>query len=204
MKQGLVELFYKEVTGSAATDKRVGFLTEVAPILTEFPDDPLEPPSSGAVSLSIACGKNYYESMAAAIGMFGDNHFVFGNVIKYLESPSSWFGDTPGIGHPVYKSVDPRAKKIKEIGDKYFSTCYGLRVIESEAERLGVCVNMAGALAPYLRVAGFEKHNADSFPLMCRMIGLSKIYNNIKEGGGIKLQSSSNIFKEASKLCSKS
>lgn len=211
MKESFIEFYCKELLGFKPREEYIGFLNDIVPIISEFPGDPVEPPSSGVIPLAVSCNKNYYECMAAGINMFGDNHFVFSEVCEFImraghgeaHGNSIIGGRIPGLGHPVYDNEDPRAGKIVGCWLNHDHTFpYSFQFIRSKAFDLNLCLNMAGALTPFLMTIGFTKYNIDSFPLLCRTIGMSKIYNKLKLSGSIKLGPSKKSIEKASLICS--
>jgi len=208
MKSDFVRSFYEEVTGKEIESLAYQFLNDVAELLIEYPEDPLEPPSSAMIPLSLSCGKNYYESVAAAVNTFGENHFVFSNVYDYLSLERSWEwrGKIPGLGHPVYthKNPDPRVIKVKKLGIKWFDWDINYGKMASLSNSWKLPINLAGAVTPFLMRCGFTRNNIDSFPLICRMVGLTKIYKTLADSGQIKLGPSQKILRRAKRICSKS
>ena len=128
-------------------------------------------------------------------------NFVFGDVYDLIMTGRTE-GHLPGFGHPTYKKEDPRVQIIENYWLGELPLFY--QHMKDLSEDTGLSLNMAGALTPFLMEIGFKRHNIDSFPLMCRMIGLTKIYNNIKTNGGIKLGPGIGSIRKAQDICSKS
>jgi citrate synthase len=84
----------------------------------------------------------------------------------------------PGIGHPLHKTADPRAKRLFDIADE---EGYGgryvalMRLIAQEAERaLGraLPINATGAIGAVMSELGLPWHDCRAVGLMARTIGV--------------------------------
>ena len=114
----LTSLIFKELTGKEILPAQEAFLDEVALIVADFKYDLLEPPSSASVALSVACKKDLYQTLSNSMGLWGDNHFVFSEVVRQWRT-----GDYPefiaGMGHPKFKVGDPRTVEIERLAAKH-------------------------------------------------------------------------------------
>ena len=190
----LTSLIFKELTGKEILPNQEAFLDEVALVVADFKYDLLEPPSSASVALSIACQKNLYQTLSNSMGLWGDNHFVFSDVVRQWRT-----GDYPefiaGIGHPKFKGSDPRTTEIEKLASQHNLTFPSLGSFKEMAEHKKLHVNLAGCLGLILFDMGFTEDNVDFFPMMWRFLGLTKLYGFLK--GEIKLGSGIDCIKEA-------
>jgi hypothetical protein len=186
--KSLTSLIFKELTGKEILPVQEAFLDEVAPIVADFKFDLLEPPSSASVALSVACKKDLYQTLSNSMGLWGNNHFVFSDVVRQWRT-----GDYPeiiaGMGHPKFKEGDPRTVEIERLVAKHDLVFPSLVPFKEFASRKGLCVNLAGCLGIILHDMGFTEDNVDFFPMIWRFLGLTKLYgflnNEIKLGSGI-------------------
>jgi len=184
----LTSLIFKELTGKEILPAQETFLDEVAPIVVDFKYDLLEPPSSASVALSVACKKDLYQTLSNSMGLWGDNHFIFSDVVRQWHT-----GDYPdciaGMGHPKFKGGDPRAIEIEQLAVKHNVALSSLASFKKFAEQRGLHVNLAGCLGMILWDMGFREDNVDFFPIVWRFVGLTKLYcflnDEIKLGSGI-------------------
>jgi hypothetical protein len=192
--KSLTSLIFKELTGREILPDQEAFLDKVAIIVADFKYDLLEPPSSASIALSVACKKNLYQSLSNSMGLWGDNHFVFSDVVRQWRT-----GDYPefiaGIGHPKFKGCDPRVTEIERLVDEYNLILPSLGSFKELAERKGLPVNLAGCLGLILFDMGFTEDNVDFFPMTWRLLGLTKLYGFLN--GEIKLGSGIDCIKEA-------
>ncbi len=186
--KSLTSLIFKELTGKDISPDQESFLDEVAPIVADFKYDLLEPPSSASVALSVSCKKDLYQTLSNSMGLWGDNHFVFSDVVRQWRS-----GDYPeliaGMGHPKFKNGDPRVVEIERLATKHNLSFPSLGSFKEFATYRGLHVNLAGCLGTILCDMGFTEDNVDFFPMIWRFLGLTKLYgflnNKIKLGSGI-------------------
>lgn len=184
----LTSLIFKELTGKEILPAQEVFLDEVAPIVSDFKYDLLEPPSSTSVALSVACKKDLYQTLSNSMSLWGNNHFVFSDVVRQWRT-----GDYPeliaGMGHPKFKEGDPRVVEIERLGARHNLIFPSLGSFKEFAEHEGLYVNLAGCLGVILYDMGFTEDNVDFFPMIWRFLGLTKLYgflnNEIKLGSGI-------------------
>jgi len=184
----LTSSIFKELTGKEILPAQEAFLDEVAPIVADFKYDLLEPPSSASVALSVACQKNLYQTLSNSMGLWGDNHFVFSDVVRQWRT-----GDYPeliaGMGHPKFKGGDPRTVEIERLAVKHNVSLSSLGSFKEFGVQRGLHVNLAGCLGMILWDMGFTEDNVDFFPMTWRLLGLTKLYgflnNEIKLGSGI-------------------
>jgi|ETNmetMinimDraft_30_1059905.scaffolds.fasta_scaffold12142_2 citrate synthase len=184
----LTHLIFHELLGKDPSPKEESFLDEAAPIVADFKHDFLEPPSSTSVALSVACGKNLYETLSNSMGLWGSNHFVFSKVVRQWRT-----GEYPeriaGMGHPKFKGPDPRSVEIEHLALKYNISTRSLSSFKEFANEKQLNVNLAGCLGLILWDMGFTEENVDFFPMIWRLVGLTKLYGflngEIKLGAGI-------------------
>ena len=184
----LTSLIFKELTGKEILPAQEAFLDEVAPIVADFKYDLLEPPSSTSVALSVACKKDLYQTLSNSMSLWGDNHFVFSDVVRQWRT-----GDYPefiaGMGHPKFKEGDPRVVEIERLAAQHNLIFPSLGSFKEFAAHKGLYVNLAGCLGVILYDMGFTEDNVDFFPMIWRFLGLTKLYgflnNEIKLGSGI-------------------
>ena len=190
----LTSLIFKELTGKEILPAQEAFLDEVAPIVADFKYDLLEPPSSTSVALSVACKKDLYQTLSNSMGLWGDNHFVFSDVVRQWRT-----GDYPeliaGMGHPKFKGADPRVVEIERLGVKHKLTFSSLVSFKEFAAHKSLYVNLAGCLGVILYDMGFTEDNVDFFPMIWRFLGLTKLYGFLNDE--IKLGSGIDCIKEA-------
>jgi len=192
--KSLTSLIFKELTGKEILPDQEAFLDEVALIVADFKYDLLEPPSSASVALSIACQKNLYQTLSNSMGLWGDNHFVFSDVVRQWRT-----GDYPefiaGMGHPKFKESDPRVTEIERLADQHNLLFPSLRPFKEMAAHKRLHVNLAGCLGVILFDMGFTEDNVDFFPMVWRFLGLTKLYGFLNDE--IKLGSGIDCIKEA-------
>lgn len=192
--KSLTSLIFKELTGKEILPDQEAFLDEVALIVADFKYDLLEPPSSASVALSIACQKNLYQTLSNSMGLWGDNHFVFSDVVRQWRT-----GDYPefiaGIGHPKFKGGDPRVIEIERLVGQHNLAFPSLGPFKEMAAHKRLHVNLAGCLGVILFDMGFTEDNVDFFPMIWRFLGLTKLYGFLN--GEIKLGSGIECIKEA-------
>ena len=184
----LTSLIFKELTGKEILPAQEAFLDEVAPIVADFKYDLLEPPSSTSVALSVACKKDLYQTLSNSMSLWGNNHFVFSDVVRQWRT-----GDYPeliaGMGHPKFKEGDPRTVEIEQLAAKHNLIFPSLGSFKELAAHKRLYVNLAGCLGVILYDMGFREDNVDFFPMIWRFLGLTKLYgflnNEIKLGSGI-------------------
>ena len=190
----LTSLIFKELTGKEILPAQEAFLDEVALIVADFKYDLLEPPSSASVALSVACKKDLYQTLSNSMGLWGDNHFVFSEVVRQWRT-----GDYPefiaGMGHPKFKVGDPRTVEIERLAAKHNLVLPSLVSFKEFAALRGLYVNLAGCLGMILWDMGFTEDNVDFFPMVWRFLGLTKLYGFLN--GEIKLGSGIDCMKEA-------
>jgi len=190
----LTSLIFKELTGKEILPEQEAFLDEVAPIVADFKYDLLEPPSSASVALSVACKKDLYQTLSNSMGLWGDNHFVFSDVVRQWRT-----GDYPervaGMGHPKFKGGDPRTAEIERLAAKHNVALPSLAPFKEFAVLRGLHVNLAGCLGIILWDMGFTEDNVDFFPMVWRFLGLTKLYGFLNDE--IKLGSGIDCIKEA-------
>jgi len=190
----LTSLIFKELTGKDILPEQEAFLDEVAPIVADFKYDLLEPPSSTSVALSVACKKDLYQTLSNSMSLWGNNHFVFSDVVRQWRT-----GDYPaliaGMGHPKFKEGDPRVVEIERLATQHNLIFPSLGSFKEFAGHKGLYVNLAGCLGVILYDMGFKEDNVDFFPMVWRFLGLTKLYGFLNDE--IKLGSGINCIKEA-------
>ena len=190
-------LVFKGLTGQEILSNQESFLDEAALLVIDFKEDLLEPPSSTAVALSVACGKNLYQTLANSMGLWGGNHFVFSEVLRQWRS-----GNYPkriaGMGHPKFKGTDPRAVAIEKLALKHELHTPSLNSFKKLAHKRNLNINLAGCLGIILGDMGFNEDNVDFFPMIWRLLGLSKLYGTLNNK--IKLQSGPKCIEEAYRI----
>ncbi len=184
----LTSLIFNELLGRDPLPNEELFLNEVAPLVADFKHDFLEPPSSTSVVLSVACNKNLYQTLSNSIGLWGDNHFIFSKVVHQW-STGEYSSRIAGLGHPKFKGPDPRAVEIEQLAAKHKIAIHSLASFKELAHQKGLHVNLAGCLGLVLWDMGFTKDNVDFFPMIWRLLGLTKLYGflngEIPLGAGI-------------------
>jgi len=190
----LTSLIFKELTGKDILPAQEAFLDEVAPIVADFKYDLLEPPSSTSVALSVACKKDLYQTLSNSMSLWGNNHFVFSDVVRQWRT-----GDYPeliaGMGHPKFKEGDPRVVEIERLATQHNLIFPSLGSFKELAGHKGLYVNLAGCLGVILYDMGFKEDNVDFFPMVWRFLGLTKLYGFLNDE--IKLGSGIDCIKEA-------
>ena len=185
----LTSLIFHELVGKDPLPSQEALLDAVAPIVADFKHDFLEPPSSTSVALSVSCNKNLYETLTNSMGLWGDNHFIFSKVLHEWST-----GDYPerisGMGHPKFKGPDPRSVEIERLAIQHGVSTVSLNSFKEFAHQKHLHVNLAGCLALILGDMGFTKNNVDFFPMVWRLLGLTKLYGflngEIPLGSGIE------------------
>lgn len=166
----------------------------------EFSDDPIEPPSSQICLLTASCDQKLPQALSSAINSFGEVHFPFRNVCEhikrcYIKSYRYSNAKIPGFGHPKYKNGDPRVKKLLILCEKIKYNSYSLPFMLEIAKDYHLKLNFAGFLTCILMDCGCDEHNIEAFPIICRTIGLTKVYRTAKLKR-IKFQSGYDVIKE--------
>lgn len=141
----------------------------------------LEPPSSMVTLMTAICGNKYPQVISSSINCFGQKHFCFEDVAEAIEKKYKDYNYYPGFGHPLYKENDPRVVKCLEfIKIKKYEGKFVQQITEfSNKQKL--CLNIAGLITAFLMDLGFTKYNISYFPIIIRMIGMTKIYEKAKK-----------------------
>jgi citrate synthase len=81
-------------------------------------------------------------------------------------------GKVPGFGHPVHKSVDPRAERILELADERGVS--GAYVARARAfhEAVGLTMNVSLPIAAVLLDLGFPPASVQAVPILARTASL--------------------------------
>ena len=161
----------------------------------EFSDDPIEPPSSQICLLAASCDQKLPQALSSAINSFGEVHFPFRDVCKYLTNSQYRGEKVPGFGHPKYKKGDPRVDRLLKLCEKVKYKSSNLLFLIKQGKRLYLKLNFAGFLTCILMDCGCDEHNIEAFPIICRTIGLTKVYRTAKLKC-IKFQSGYDVIKE--------
>lgn len=123
----------------------------------------------------LAIGTRHGGAIAGSAQLLASSEKAAGIVRRYLKNKTP----LPGLGHRVYKDVDPRAEAIFNVAKKlkfknqYFKKAYQ---IEKEFEKQkGICIplNIDGAMAAGLLELGFDPRLSEAFFLLSRFIGMA-------------------------------
>jgi hypothetical protein len=162
----------------------------------EFSDDPIEPPSSQICLLAASCNQKLPQALSSSINSFGEVHFPFRNVYEYIQYGTPHVGyKIPGFGHPKYKNGDPRVKRLLSLCKKIKYNSLNLLTMLETSENICLDLNFAGFLTCILIDCGCDEHNIEAFPIICRTIGLTKVYRTAKLKC-IKFQSGYDVIKK--------
>jgi citrate synthase len=195
----MIDFIFEKLTGKIPNKKQKLVLQKLFEEMWTFEEE-LEPPTSYVALLGASCGVGYHQAMASAINLFGEKHGPIGKAVAYIGrfrfhsafilEGSSFYG----FGHPKYKKQDPRTVRMvkfcKSIGytNEYIKDCL------ADEKRNNRCLNIGGFMACVLLDCGCTPENADYFPLIARMLGLSKIYEKAKKKK-IKLGDARKMYK---------
>lgn len=179
-------------------DKKIRILELAYDIFRTFGPDEAEPPSSAICLMMTACGQKLPQVLASSINSFGETHFCFSEVYKYIRNKdhcNMWPGNIPGLGHPKFKNEDPRVKYLIEYCEKVEYKNTNLNFMAKQSKDKNLCLNFAGFLTCILIDCGFDEHNIDLVPMIWRMVGLTNMHQKAKLAG-VKFQSSYGILEE--------
>lgn len=199
-----MEKLLKAILGSNSRldEKKLEVLNEAFDIFMNFNEGETEPPSSAICLMMTSCGHKLPQVLASSINSFGESHFCFSDVCKYIDfvrSNNLWFGVVPGIGHPKYKDLDPRVAYLIDFCNKIEYTVPLLSKMVKIAKARKLCLNFAGFITCVLIDCGFDEYNIDLVPIIWRMVGLTNMHRTAKLGG-LKLNSSYGVLEEYKKI----
>lgn len=199
-----MEKLLKAILGSNSRldEKKLKVLNEAFDLFMNFDEAETEPPSSAICLMMTSCGHKLPQVLASSINSFGESHFCFSQVCRFIdfyEADIHWPGLIPGFGHPKYKDNDPRVSYLVKFCNqiKYIPTNLPNMIRISEAKKL--VLNFAGFITCVLRDCGFDEHNIDLVPMIWRMVGLTNMHRTAKLGG-LKLNSSYGVLEEYKKI----
>ncbi len=157
-------------------------------VLSSCIDHGIGNPSTVAARTVQSGGNSMNTSVAAGISALGEKH---GGAIeecmellqseasaeKIVEEKLEKSEKIPGLGHKVYKDEDPRAQKMlektEELGLKREFTEKMLEVQRVfEEEKIGLVLNVDGAIAGIMSDLGFEPELGKGFFIIARTPGL--------------------------------
>ncbi len=184
-------LVYSTLTKNEPTKEILKFLNELCKILVDFEANPIEPPSSCVVAVTANCGASFTQAASAGLNCITDKHFLFSSICDFIEKnherrPIDVFKEfknkglkLPGFGHPSIKGEDDRVLKVIEMAKKLKSNNSKLSFMVILGRQVDADLNIGGAATAALLDMGFDKNGVIYFPLMARMFGWLKIYQEL-------------------------
>jgi len=191
-----LDCFFKKLTGKNISLQQKLLLETAFNEFYDFEEDVIEPPSSHVAMLSSACGIKLPQVLSSTINTFGKYHFCFSDAAEFIlnnyTTDKKYF---PGFGHPKYKKFDPRVKNLLSKTKKLNYTNQYLDTSLKFSKENKILLNFSGFIVCVLLDCGCNIYNIDLFPIVCRTVGLTKIYEkvNLKK---IKFASSYEIVKK--------
>jgi citrate synthase len=173
----------------------------------EFTREPIEPPSSCVVALAANSGASFPNAAAAGLSCISDKHLLINEISSFIEenyqdSPGNVYyanrgRKLPGFGHPSIKGEDERVRflmnSFRDLSGprtRFFLTLERLL----GARKNSVHMNIGGAMSCLLLDVGIPKECVLYFPLVGRMFGWLKIFN--ETNSNFDKVTPSNIFVE--------
>ena len=157
-------------------------------VLSSSIDHGIGNPSTVAARTVQSGGNSMNTSVAAGISALGDKHGgAIEECMELLQSDSSAEKiveekleneeKIPGLGHKVYNKEDPRAKKILEKSeDLGLKGAFTEKMLEIQQvfrqEKIGLVLNVDGAIAGVMSDLGFEPELGKGFFIIARTPGL--------------------------------
>lgn len=176
-----LQSYFLKLTGHKICAKQEKILNCIFEELYTFKDDELEPPSSQVAVLTSACGQSLPQVLANSINCFGVYHGCFSDALEFiLKNYKTEKNYYPGFGHPKYKENDPRVDTCLELVNKINYESLNINNSLKFAHDTGLPLNLGGFTACILLDCGCSVHNADLFPIICRSLGFTKIYEHSK------------------------
>jgi len=155
----------------------------------EFTEEPIEPPSSCVVALAANSGASFPNAAASGLNCISDKHLLINEIADFIEeNHQDTAGNVyyahyglrlPGFGHPSIKGEDERVRFLMSS----FRDMFGPRtefLIDLE-ELVPVNMNIGGAMSCLLLDAGIPKEYILYFPLIGRLFGWLKIFNQTNQ-----------------------
>lgn len=175
-----LENFFQELTGKKISSKQKILLEAAFLEFFDFQEDKIEPPSSHVAMLSSACGMKLPQVLSSTINTFGKYHFCFSDAAEFIlhnyYTTKKYF---PGFGHSKYKKYDPRVKRLLSKANKLnYTNQYLISSLEF-SKKNKILLNFSGFIVCVLLDCGCNIYNIDLFPIVCRMVGLTKIYEKV-------------------------
>lgn len=188
--------FFLALNGIEITEKQSLLLLKSFEQFYTFFEDDIEPPSSSVALLTASCGMKFPQVLANSINCFGEKHFCFSDAAKLiLDDYRVQNKKYPGFGHPKYKKEDPRVSALLQYAKDIKYNSVNLKSSVEFAQKIKLCLNFAGFIACVLLDCGCTVHTVDVFPIICRTVGIAKIYQRSFEYG-IKFDSAYEIVKK--------
>lgn len=176
------ESVFYELNDVHITNEQNKILEYLAKELFTFQDDEIEPPSSVIALHATACGQKLPQVLSSTINVFGVHHACFSDICKFILNDFKTNDKIyPGFGHPRYKNSDPRVDKVL---DKINELNYKSTNIQKACDfshSVGLPLNIAGLTTCILLDCGCNIYNIDLFFILCRSVGLTKIYQKTNE-----------------------
>lgn len=190
MNKDFIDIITLNLIDKTISKKEKQILCFFAESFFTFEEDEIEPPSSMIVLMSTICGSKYPQVISSSINSFGEKHFCFEKICEdILNCINTSKIPYHGFGHPKYKTGDPRVQKILKFMShiKYIKKNNVLYMIDldqnfskqknnAKVQRL----NIGGLFAAFLIDIGFNKNNISYMPIIIRMIGMTNIYQKVK------------------------
>jgi hypothetical protein len=190
-----ISSIFLSLTGKKLEKEQQRILKKCFEEFWQFKDDPIEPPSSQLCLLMASCQQKLPQVLSSTINSFGEAHFCFSKVYLFVTDGDYEGATIPGFGHPKYKNGDPRVQKLikycKSIG--YKNDYLDQMIYYGKFNKLEL--NFAGFFSCLLIDCGCNEYNIDLFPILCRMVGLTKIYADAKTKG-IEFASGYDVIKK--------
>lgn len=159
-------------------------------ILVAAAEHGVEPPSTFVPRVVTSVGNSMHVALASGMLAIGTRHGgAIEGAVKLLASSEKASEvvarhlktktPIPGLGHRVYKGVDPRAKAIFDIAKKlkfknsYFKKAYQIEKEFKKQKGIHIPLNIDGAMASALLELGFDPRLSEAFFLLSRFIGMA-------------------------------
>jgi citrate synthase len=173
----------------------------------EFTKEPMEPPSSCVVAIAANSGASFPNAAAAGLNCISEKHLLIKEIARFIEENhkdsagnvyySNYGKKIPGFGHPSIKGEDDRVRfLISQFSDMAGERTRFLLNLERllGARPNPVRMNIGGAMSCLLLDSGIPEDCILYFPLVGRLFGWLKIFNQTNEH--FKKVVPSNLFVE--------
>lgn len=178
---------YKYLAGDNLTEIQLDLFNDLSNIFIDFPVK-IEPPSSAVVALACNSGASLAHALSSGLNCISDQHLPIQQIAEFIHKNHKYNPKEvverysnqkiPGFGHPSIKNEDDRViflkNKYKSVFGDSTNFCINLEKIMPVPMNIGciiACLSLDNGIAPY---------NCLFLPLLGRMFGWLKIYNDTK------------------------